>query len=137
MLPKLVGGCRGMSPHVSSAANEGFLFDVADSIELKLEVRPCLWFCESPLLVDLCLGGFGALGGSIETAFGRLSGRIICEAPFRYDKCRLKPSFVGDCARNIGAACRKGIGEGLCKGGEGSGGTGGISSSSVPSARKN
>ena len=113
MLPRLFGGCRGVSPHVSSVTSEGFLFDVADSTELKLDVRPCLWVCDSPLLVDRCRDGWITAGGSIETAFGLLSGRMICEAPFRYDKCKLKPSLEGEGARNIGAAWRKGIGEGL------------------------
>jgi hypothetical protein len=73
----------------------------------------------------------------METAFGLLSGLIICEAPFRYERCKLKPSFVGDGARNIGAAWRNGMGDGEFMGGDGKDGTGGISSSSVPSARKN
>jgi hypothetical protein len=72
-----------VSPHVSNAANDGFLLEVADSIELKLEVRPCLSAFGNPLLVDLGRGGLRTDGGGIETGFGRLSGLIICEAPLR------------------------------------------------------
>lgn len=48
----------------------------------------------------------------------------------------MKLSLVGEGGRNIGAPW-KGIGEGVEMGGDGNGGTGGISSSVVPSARKN
>jgi len=101
---ELVGDCKGVRPHVSRAAREGFLLDEPDSIELKLDVLPCRAFCDSSLLIDLCRGELSAVGGSIETAFGLSFGLIICEAPFRYDKCKLNPSFVGEGARNIGAA---------------------------------
>lgn len=41
-LIKFDGVCRGARPHVSNAAREGFLLDEPDSIELKLDVLPCL-----------------------------------------------------------------------------------------------
>lgn len=47
------------------------------------------------------------------TVLGLSFGLITCEAPFRYDRCKLKLSFAGDGARKTGAACRKGTGEGL------------------------
>jgi hypothetical protein len=79
---KFEGACRGVRPHVSNAASDGFLVVEADSIELKLDVRPCRTFCDNPPLVDLWREGFRAVGGSIETAFGLSFGLMICEAPF-------------------------------------------------------
>ena len=78
--------CSGARPQVSRAANDGFRFDFADSIELKLDVRWCTpCFGTSPL-VERCLGGLSAVGGSMETVLGRISGLIICDAPFLYDR---------------------------------------------------
>lgn len=67
-LIRFEGVCRGVRPHVSRAAREGFLLDEPDSIELKLEVLPCLWLCDNPPLIDLWRGE--PSGGSIATVLG-------------------------------------------------------------------
>lgn len=115
---RFASGCSGVIARVSNAAREGFLLDEPDSIELKLAVLPCRAFCDSSPLIDLCRGELRDVGGSIETVFSLSFGRMICEAPLRYERCKLKPSFVGEGARNIGAACRIGIGEGPSMGGD-------------------
>jgi hypothetical protein len=79
--PSFTSFCRGVSPHVSKFGSGGFRAEFADSMELKLEVR--LWYGLDSALVDRCLGTPNEVGGSIDIAFGRLSGRMICEAPFR------------------------------------------------------
>lgn len=89
----LVGGvwtckivCKGVRPHVSNAPNDGLRTDAPDSIELKLDVLLCGPIFGVPPLVERCLGISNEAGGSMEMALGRVSGRIICDAPFRYDK---------------------------------------------------
>lgn len=109
------GVCRGERPHVSNAARECFLLDEPDSIELKLDVLPCLGLCDNSPLMDLWRGEMS--GGRIATVLGLSFGLKTCEAPFRYDRCKLKTSFVGEGARKTGAACRKGTEEGPWTGG--------------------
>lgn len=80
-LMRFDGVCNGARPHVSKAASEGFLLDEPDSIELKLDVLPCLWLCDNPPLMDLWRGELS--GGSMATVLGLSFGLITCEAPFR------------------------------------------------------
>lgn len=132
----------GVRP-VPSTPPETFLAEAPDSIELKLDVLLCGEDCAAgppPKLLFLCST---PLGGKIEMVFGRSTfccrgGRIICEAPFRYDKWKLVGSFPGEGGLNAGAAW-KNCGGAFMAVGEGSGndGTGGMSSSARPSARKN
>jgi hypothetical protein len=127
--------CKGVRP-VCSKPDEVFLAEAPDSMELRLDVLLCgNALCPEIPPTDRFLAS-NASGGNIEIVFGRSAGgRMICEAPLRYDRWKLLISFPGDGGLNAGAAW-KNCG-GACAEGEGNNGTGGMSSSARPSALKN
>jgi hypothetical protein len=79
--------CSGVSPVPSNPEPDVFRAEAPDSMELRLDVLLCgATFCPGAPPNDRFLAS-KVSGGDIEIVFGlSTGGRIICEAPFRYDK---------------------------------------------------